>query len=162
MNIAIKQGGYEISVGPPNSLSTEDISACFAIIKAGEAVDPESAEHELPLAAALAVIRREGKIVGTGAVKRIRRGYTAIVAGHSGTDFPSDTPELGYIGVQRDHQGDGLASRILDALLASHPGPLFATTSNPRMKSTLGKAGFVQEGQEWDGQSGRLSLWIKV
>jgi hypothetical protein len=44
---------------------------------------------------------------------------------------------------------------------AQYAGPLFATTSNGRMKSTLGKARFAQKGQEWHGESGWLSLWLK-
>jgi len=40
-------------------------------------------------------------------------------------------------------------------------GDLFATTSNLRMKKTLRRAGFVQEGQEWKGTNSQLSLWIR-
>jgi len=39
---------------------------------------------------------------------------------------------------------------------------LFATTSDPKMKSALKGAGFVQHGVEWKGQRGDfLSLWIR-
>jgi RimJ/RimL family protein N-acetyltransferase len=70
-------------------------------------------------------------------------------------------PELGYVAVDSDHQGRGLSSRIVAALLSEHAGPLFATTDNEFMKKTLAKSGFMQKGKEWNGQRGRLTLWIK-
>jgi len=45
--------------------------------------------------------------------------------------------------------------------LHNQDGPLFATTDDVRMKATLGKVGFTQKGYEWDGDRGRLSLWVK-
>lgn len=154
---------YQVSRCAPCDLSKDDLAACVAIIKTGDAVDPESAERELPLAQAVAVVRKDGQVVGVGAIKRIRRGYASIVAERSGSDFSSQTPELGYVSVAADHQGHRLSARISSVLLSGidQQGPVFATTSNPRMKATLAKVGFVQEGQEWDGDSGRLSLWLK-
>lgn len=152
---------YDVGTFSPHELRNDDLGGCLEIVRAGAAVDPDSAAQELSLATLLAVARHEGVVVGVGAIKRVRRGYTAIIAERSQHPFPSVTPELGYVAVHADHQGHGLSSRITLALVAGHAGPLFATTSNPRMKATLGKAGFVQEGHDWDGQSGVLSLWIK-
>jgi len=152
---------YAVGACKPGDLTKRDFATCVTIIKSGGAVDPEAAERELPLVGAIAIVRRDGQIVAVGAIKRIRREYAAKIAEKSRKQFPPDTPELGYVAVHPDHQGHGLSSRIADALLSQHAGPLFATTSSQRMKSTLGKAGFSQEGQEWEGGSGRLSLWLK-
>jgi hypothetical protein len=134
-----------------------------AIIKKGDAVDPESAERELPLARALAVVRKGDEIIGIGAIKRLRRGYASMVSERSGKEFPSQTPELGYVAIHPDHRGNKLSLRITDALLSgNNGGTIFATTSSRRMKATLGRSGFTHEGSEWEGDSGLLSLWLKT
>jgi len=51
---------YEVRICTPGDLAEDDIAICVAIIKTGNAVDPESAERELPLARALAVVRKGG------------------------------------------------------------------------------------------------------
>ncbi|MBF8266998.1 MAG: hypothetical protein HW388_506 [Dehalococcoidia bacterium] len=159
-----KDGGtgvYEVAACTPGELSKADLAACLAIIRDGGAVDPESAAAEIPKGRVLVVVRSGRDVVGVGAIKRVRRTYASGVAGHSGEPFPPDTPELGYVAVDPNHRGKGLAPCIVAALLSKHTGGLFATTDNCRMKRTLAKAGFVQRGAEWDGQRGRLSLWIK-
>jgi hypothetical protein len=124
-------------------------------------VDPDSAAAELPRAVAVAVARRGDEIVGVGAIKRVRTDYAARRADLSGAPFNPDTPELGYVAVDGNHRSKGLSGRIVAALLSKHNGPLFATTDNQYMKSTLTTAGFVQKGCEWKGGRGTLSLWLK-
>jgi RimJ/RimL family protein N-acetyltransferase len=96
-----------------------------------------------------------------GAIKRIRRGYASAIGERSGIEFPSGTPELGYVAVDEKHRGNRLSPRIVAELLKKNAAPLFATTDNDRMKNTLEKAGFRRQGREWDGKRGRLSLWLK-
>jgi hypothetical protein len=153
---------YEVSPGPPAALSDGEREACVAIVAQGGAVNLKSAKEKLVLASVLAVARMGGTIVGVGAIKRIRTGYAARIAVRSGFDFAPETPELGYVAVDSGHRGHKLSHRIVAELLESHDGPLFATTSNPAMKKTLGDAGFVRKGLEWEGDSGRLSLWIRA
>jgi len=152
---------YDVTACAVADLNEEDRAACVAIIKSGEAVDPESAEAELPRASVVAVARRAKQIVGVGAIKRIRLGYASDKAYKSGVTFAPDTPELGYVAVDPAHQGKGLSHRIVAALLSKNGGPLFATTSSEGMKKTLVKAGFAQKGREWKGQKGQLSLWMR-
>jgi GNAT superfamily N-acetyltransferase len=153
---------YCVRADSPANISEQDLAACLSIIKVGGAVDPKSAERSLSIASMLAVVRIDRQVVGVGAVKPIRPGYAAKVAEKSGTEFDSNTPELGYVAVHPDHQNNKLATRIVRELLSANGGTLFATTSNPWMKSTLERAGFAQRGDEWSGNSGRLSLWIKT
>jgi predicted GNAT family N-acyltransferase len=138
-----------------------DLIACIAIVRNGNAVDPDSAAAEVRHAKLLAVARREDSIVGVGAIKRVRNSYTAAVANRSGATLESDTPELGYVAVDGQHRGHDLSHHIVAELLSKYRGRLFATTSSDRMKVTLAKAGFIQMGCEWDGHSGQLSLWTR-
>lgn len=145
----------------PDELSNAEIERCVAIIRSGEAVDPEAAAAELPLASALAVARRGSVIVGVGAIKRVRIRYASRVAKESGFTFDPKTPELGYVAVDENHRRQGLSHRILEALVAKHGGKLFVTTDSEGMKKTLAAGGFEQQGREWEGNRGQLSLWIK-
>jgi GNAT superfamily N-acetyltransferase len=106
--------------------------------------------------------RRDGVIVGVGAIKRVRVTYAKSVGDKSCVTFPADTHELGYVAVHPNHQGKGLSHRIVRALLTEYQGRLFATTSSERMKHTLKQAGFVQKGKGWKGRTGTLSFWERT
>ncbi len=152
---------YDVKACAPSDLSSAEFAACVAVIKEGDAVDPDSAEAELPHAKVLAVARKRDDIVGVGAIKRPRPQYAARIAARSGYSFDPNTPELGYVAVDPKHKKHGLSHRIVAELLSKHEGPLFATTHHPRMKKTLEKPGFVQKGGEWKGRRGQLSLWTR-
>ena len=153
---------YEVKPCAVGDLEQTELAACVDLIAEGNAVDPVSAKRTLPKAIMLAVARKEGKIVGVGAIKPIRAGYAANTADESRFPFYPETPELGYVAVSPDHRNKRLSSRIVKELTSQHSGPLFARTSDPRMKSALKNAGFAQRGEEWNGQRGdRLSLWLR-
>src|SRR5260370_1140798 len=152
---------YSVKARAPAELTKEELVACAVIIKKGEAVDLHSAEKELPQAGVVVVARKGRRIVGVGAIKRVRRAYAASISQNSGATFPTETRELGYVAVDPDHQGHGLSHRILATLLSEYDGRLFATTSNDRMKRTLSEAGFVKKGKEWKGRTAHLSFWEK-
>ena len=156
-----RERDYVVEACVPEHLIETEMAACIAIVKEGEAVDPEAAEQELARAGLLAVARKAGQVVGVGAIKRPRPGYAAKIAKRSRHVFPPDTPELGYVAVDPAHRGNHLSSKIVAALLAEHEGPLFATTDCARMKTALSKAGFLHKGNEWKGKRGQLSLWLK-
>ena len=70
--------------------------------------------------------------------------------------------ELDYVAVMKSYRGNGVSHEIIAKLLSNFQSrPIFATTSNDAMKNTLSRAGFVQQGTEWQGTNGQLSLWIK-
>jgi RimJ/RimL family protein N-acetyltransferase len=152
---------YTVSPISPVAMSEKERADCLAIIRSGGAVNPESSQREIPLAAVVVVARRGNEIIGVGAIKRVRRDYAAIVCGRSGEELNSNIPELGYVAIDPQHRGNHLSSRIVAELLSHHDGPLFATTDDMRMKATLARAGFVRKGHEWDGDRGRLSLWVR-
>jgi len=152
---------YLVSKVDTGELTIKVVSTCIAIIKKGEAVDWESAKRELPLAMAVVTARKGSQIVGVGAIKRERRQYAADVSKKSGFKFPPETPELGYVAVEPEHQGRGLSLRITKLVLSGQKGALFATTYNEWMMKTLEKMGFVRKGKEWKGRTHMLTLWYK-
>jgi hypothetical protein len=68
----------------------------------------ESAKRTLPRAAGIALTRKDGKIVGVGTIKPIRKAYAARTAEESKFIFDADTPELGYVAVDPVHRDKGL------------------------------------------------------
>jgi GNAT superfamily N-acetyltransferase len=154
---------YRVEAVNFSELTEGNYGRCVEIITKGNAVDPASAGDELKLARMLVVARIGVEIVGVGAVKRIRRDYASKLARLSGFDFDSDTPELGYVAVDPDHRGKRLSHRIVGTLLSGNDGPLFATTSNDRMKTTLENAGFAHKGNMWKSERNgkEISLWMR-
>ena len=145
------------------SLSKKDLEDCILLIKDGGAIkNLKTAEEELPLAKLVAIKRAGQDIVGVGAIKQCRPNYTRSIAKKSTFQLDPCSHELGYVSIKKSHWRQELSKKITAKLLSEFQGrPLFATTSNERMKQTLKKAGFVQQGKEWMGNTEQLSLWIK-
>lgn len=76
-------------------------------------------------------------------------------------DGYEDAPELGYIVVAKDMEGQGLGERLVRAVADPLTKACFATTDNPRMHGKLSRAGFSRQGQDWQGARGNLSLWTR-
>jgi RimJ/RimL family protein N-acetyltransferase len=152
---------FDMLIHAAADLTDADRKACIKLIAEGDAVDPDSAADELPLASAVVTIRKNNEIVGVGVIKRIRAGYAADIAKKSRWSFDPAIPELGYVAISEAHQGARLSGQIVTKLLTHATSTLFATTSNERMKKTLARAGFVQQGREWKGKKTMLSLWLR-
>jgi RimJ/RimL family protein N-acetyltransferase len=153
--------GYSVTIAGAGERTAEDVKACLGILDQGKAVSIRTAARELPVATVVVLARRGDAIVGVGAIKRARPQYARDRTADSGVPFDENTPELGYIAVDEQHQGHGLSRKIADALLATNRGTLFATTDNERMKRVLRKTAFERRGREWKGKRGFLSLWIR-
>ena len=136
-----------------------DLEKCVFIIRAGGAVNVDATK--LQRATVLVLAKRGSEIVGVGSVKGVRPDYAASIATKSGFPLMPETPELGYIAVDDRHRGNRLSYRLVRELLRDRIGSLFATTDAEYMKPALLAAGFIQEGREWDGDRGRLSLWLR-
>jgi hypothetical protein len=148
---------YSVDVCAPRALTEQELSTCVEIIKDGKAVAITLAK--LQNARMLAIARKDGVIVGVGAIKRDRPDRAANIARISGFDFPKETPELGYVAVARQHRRRRLSHRLVDALVKAVPGALYSTTDDENMMTTLSAAGFVRHGSDWRGNRGELSLW---
>jgi ribonuclease T len=143
------------------SLPKVDLAQCLRLLEIGGAVNIESAAQELPVAPLVTVHRDGGNIVAVGAIKRKRPPYAEGVAKKSGVQFDDQCHEIGYVVVAETHGNRGLSKAITSKLLSEFGDrPLFATTSNNRMKRSLTRAGFTQRGKEWNGKSPKLSLWM--
>jgi len=146
-----------------SGLTGEEIQACLNVIREGGAVNLAVVKMRLPEAVLVALKRDGQEIVAVGAIKQKRPKYAAAIAKKCGFAFETNTHELGYVAVKGTHRGKKLSHHIAAALLAQfRDRPIFATTSNPYMKITLTKLGFIQRGNEWKGNDGNpLSLWMK-
>jgi GNAT superfamily N-acetyltransferase len=142
-------------------LTEAELSVCMSIIEKGEAVELGSVRRELPRATFIAIARLDGQIVGVGAIKRRRPTYSEIISKRAGYSFPAETLELGYVAVDPAHRRRRLSYALVTALLTGRDDLLFATTSSDPMKKSLSKGGFVCKGKEWEGNSSRLSLWLR-
>ena len=154
--------GYDVKQCAVGDLSEAELADCIRLVTDGDAVRPEYAKRDLPRSVVIAVARKNGRIVGVGTIKPARPEYTSGIAKKSGVTFSSDTPELGYVAVHRDHRGRRLSHRLLEVLQPAKHETVFATTSSEPMKRTLEKAGFSQRGEAWEGRRhDKLSLWIR-
>ncbi|MBI5818679.1 MAG: GNAT family N-acetyltransferase [Verrucomicrobia bacterium] len=138
-----------------------ELESCLEVIKEGGAVDPKAVTDELPQAIFVALKHAGGRVVGVGAIKRLRPLYAKGIAQKCGFEFDENLHELGYVSVRKTHRNQGIARALLLNLLdVCKTRPLFATTSNEAMKKLLSELGFQQHGKEWRGNNSMLSLWI--
>jgi hypothetical protein len=142
-------------------LSEPERTCCLQLIAGGGAVNVTMARRHFPRSAKIAVARKDRDIVGVASIKPIREEYAAGIAEKAKFSFDPKTPELGYAVVDPVHRNHRLSSLMAEEL-AKDGSALFATTSDPKMKSALKGAGFVQRGEEWKGNRGdMISLWIR-
>jgi len=165
-----------VYVKPSNLLTEYEIRSCLHLIGDGGAVNTDSAADELRKSEHTGIYNIEGKIVGTGTIKRPRPKYAADKSRRSEYSFSPDLNELGYVSVDVAYRGKKIAQTIVEHLLFAFykpsvftgpnleplpKRPLFATTSNPGMKIILERTEFKQRGKKWRGVKGdMLSLWI--
>jgi hypothetical protein len=108
---------FEVEVCDPTKLTTSDRARIKAILRARGAVNVPSAMSEIPLAPAFALARRDGRIVGVGAIKRPRPDYAKLKQEDAKFTFDTEIAELGYVAIDSDFRGNHLSGRITDQLL---------------------------------------------
>lgn len=145
-------------------LAKQRLEEFLLLVEEGGAVDPTSVKEKLPKAEKIAFIEREGKFAAVAAKKRAIPSYAESIASKSKYDLKGDVPELGYVAVSKSCRGQRLSGKVVRRILFEFgDGPVFATTSDERMKSLLGRSGFRWVGHEWRSErtNEMLSLWIK-
>ena len=143
------------------ALSPEDVIACAALIAEGDAVDPDTAAEHLPRCLFVVVKRDGSQVVGVGAIKGQRSWYAKRIASKekSGFEFEPHMHELGYVVTKESHRNRGISNEITAKLLLLFQGkPVWATTSNQFMESTLKKNGFTQKGASWKSKKHQSKL----
>jgi hypothetical protein len=154
---------YTVSLCTVGDLSPAELARCIKLVAEGDALDERYVKEGLPKARMVAVARRDGQIVGVGVIKGDSADHARTVARESKFAFAPETPELGYVSVDEDHKDQHLSTKLVEALLSRQSGPLYATTRSERIRHVLGKFGFAEKGDHWEGRKGKpkLSLWIK-
>jgi hypothetical protein len=154
---------YTVDRTTPAQLSEAEKLRCIELVQQGHAANAAVAAREIRLATALAVARKDGAIVAVGAIKRAR-DYTATVAENADYPLPVDTPEMGYVSVDKPHRDKRLSSKVIEKLLDGHKGPIFASTSSDKIRKINTRLGFTKAGREWDSVQNpgdKISLWVK-
>jgi RimJ/RimL family protein N-acetyltransferase len=153
---------YTIGLCLPGDLSDEERERCITLIAEGDALDERFVRDGMPKSRLVAVAKRRGQIVGVAVIKGDNRDHARTVARESKFAFPPETPELGYVSVDGAHKNQHLSTRLIEALLSRQTGPLYSTTRSDRIKHILGKLGFTERGEHWQGRKGKpkLSLWF--
>ncbi len=145
-------------------LAKKRLEEFISLVEEGGAVDPASIKAKLPKAEKIAFIEREGKFVAVAAKKQALASYVESIASKSRYDIQSDVPELGYVAVSESCRGQRLSGKVVRRVLFEFgDGPVFATTSDEKMKSLLGRNGFRWVGHEWRSErtDEMLSLWLR-
>jgi len=152
---------YAVESCTVSDLNASELAHCLRLVVDGGAVNAKTTARDFPKSSMIALARNNGEVVGVASIKPIRENYTKGIARKAKFIFDPKTPELGYVVIELAHRGHQISSRMA-AALAKGSGGLFATTSDPKMKSALRSAGFQQRGCEWKGRRGDLiSLWLK-
>jgi N-acetylglutamate synthase-like GNAT family acetyltransferase len=149
-----------VSICAPGDITKRDWGRIESILREGRAVNVPSALEEIPFSRRFVLARRDGTIIGLGAIKRARAWCAEDTQKRAGHSFDSNMEELGYVAVDDSFRRRRLSSRIVDALLDGYSHPLFSTTDSDRMKSVLEHRGFKQAGKPWAGNRSELSLWL--
>lgn len=142
--------------------TSESLEQALALLEQGGAVSIEWARRGLPRASSAVLARHHDRVVGVAALKALDGEYTQEIGGQAGIDLPENAREFGYVAVDEEFRGRLLSRELTDALVSSAGETVFATTANERMKRTLRRYGFRRAGSEWQGRSGRLSLWVRA
>lgn len=148
-------------------LDRNDQRAVAKLVKEGGAI-PDTIEQILPRLGRshrVELLRERGtdRIVGAGVLKDPSANYRQNKFAEAGVAIEgyADAPELGYVVVESDREGQGLGERLVRAVADPLTQSCFATTDNPRMHGKLHRAGFSRQGREWQGARGKLSLWTR-
>jgi len=153
----------QIEIVAPTALAGGELQACLKVLKNCELPQLRAARTQLPRAYRIAVCRNAGKIIGLGVIKSGLASYAEGVSQESEYPIDPKTPELTYVAVEEEYRGKHISSNILGALLENFPQrPVFAVTSDEKMKASLQHQGFEPKGCQWENRAGHWeSLWIK-
>lgn len=151
--------GYEptIELKLPADCSKEERD-CFRdmVLEAGE-IDEAGFEGRIARAEMLAFLRLGPAAIAVGALKNPDRDYPRKVFKRASgkSDAGAFGLELGWVVVERAHQGHFYSRRIVEALVARAGGrKIYATSVSTRipMHRALIECGFVRDGVEWQSK----------
>lgn len=123
------------------------------VLKSGEVTEVGLAGR-IKRAHALAMLMDLGQPVGGAALKNPDELYKNKVS--SRAQYPVDAfdHELGWVFLEESHRGRGLSLKLVEAVLASVPSPVFATSKrhNDAMHRVLKRFRFKQVGRAYESE----------
>lgn len=153
----------EICSENPNEFSSDCTTAIAELIKSGGALPARTntLKARIRRARLLAVCYKNGLVTAVAALKNPDPAYREDVFAKANVPIAQfqNAPELGYLTVTETMRGKGIGKDLARALLQDLREPCYATTDSDVMKKILQSVDFSQEGDEWEGQRGTLSLW---
>jgi GNAT superfamily N-acetyltransferase len=145
----------------------EDRDIFHAHLLKSPEVEPDGLPERIARADSLAFVYLGTLVVAIGAIKRPgenyrHRKFIAAKTTEQGADYPI---EMGWIYVEKEFRGRGLAGVVVQSLLpftASHCCYATSDATNHRMHSSLTKRGFRQTGQPFPSERDRRPLLLFV
>jgi hypothetical protein len=158
-----EQAGNDLTVCRPSELSENDRKRFIDLVAEGGAVSRKSAAENLPKCLLVAVLKRDGQMVAVGSIKGERTSYTATISKTSGHELGNAARELGYVAVDTAFRDQHLSTAVVQKLVETYGGQLFATTHEAKMKSALKHWNWIEEVKAWNSktaQEKKLSFWV--
>ena len=157
----------EVVSDAPDSFSQDERRRFRVLVEAGGEVDTVVLHQNVESAKSLVFAWSEGRLLGVAALKVPQPSYRKKIAQNSGFSLqPELYPfELGYVFVQEEARGIGLAHRLVAAAVdQARRTKVFATVraDNLAMLSTLHRAAFLHVGEEYPGRNQGTSIRLLV
>jgi GNAT superfamily N-acetyltransferase len=155
------------SVFCPSDCTAQALADFEKLVIEGGAVDPRDLEQRIRKASRLLFLRAsDDQLVGVGALKHPRAAYRNKVFADAQATVPAEeySVELGWVVVDKSHQGRRLSTRIVGELLTFAKNEnIFATTrADERIMSFAFDCGFKINGKPYpSGHGYDLVLYLR-
>lgn len=156
-----------VAVRSPESCSTTELDAFFALVQAGAEVAANGLRSRIAQAERLAFLRTSDDLAGVAGLKRPMASYRRRVERSANVLLPeSDCPfELGWVFISPNFRQMRLSFPLCKAAVdAAGSAGLYATSTctNVGMHATLGKLGFTRAGSDWPSRQSEDALLLFV
>lgn len=152
-----------VILASPSELPQNDIDQAHELIRQGGAVFLPGLKERIRSAHSIAFIRSRKLMVAVAAIKNPGLQHVHDFSIRSGYAIGAGMRELGYVTVQNQFRGWGLATLICARILSTYAEPLFASTSNPAMIALFERQGWKKVGTPWPSgldHNLQLTLWV--
>lgn len=156
-----------VKVVSPGEATLDERAAFESLVLRGAEVNAATLPGLVDRALCLAFVGLPGQLVGVGAMKQPYDSHRADVFtwAQSGLDPSAFRYELGWIFVLDAARGSGLASTIVESLVAELRGAKSYATSrvdNARMHSALRRFGYSEKGQPYPSRQSQEHIQLFV
>lgn len=155
----------ELVVARPDEVTPADRAAFVKQVCEGGEVNPNTLPALVDRAVALAMARKDGSLVGVGAIKRPNLSHRGHVFKAAKVDLLPDALELGWVFVQPATRGLGISAMIVEALVPYVGATRVYATSrvdNVPMHATLNRFGFKSVGVPYPSKQNNTPIQLFV